>query len=344
MASLEVGRAMPDLLTLVGRDTRLKRVAGTNGGEWAGPCPWCGGTDRFRVWPEPRDGKPDYWCRQCGRKGDAVQYLRDRDGLTFAEAKDRLGLPSERQQRPTTPRPRVDPEPAPPGVEWQAAARQVVSACASALWADGGAVALGYLRGRGLDDDTIWRARLGWNPERRDLHGLWVERGITVPWYMDADLWAVNVRCFDAGGNPEKQSGRKYRALAGGLKAIPYGVGSLAGKAVAVVVESELDALLVTQEAGDLVGAVALGSAKGLPSAGLAHLLPCRRLLVGGDEDAAGASMAAKWRAFSPRVRSVHVPQGKDVTEFWQAGGRVRDWVLFEMARLEHEEPVRGQA
>jgi hypothetical protein len=25
---------------------------------------------------------------------------------------------------------------------------------------------------------------------------------------------------------------------------------------------------------------------------------------------------------------------GKDVTAFWQAGGRVRDWVRFELARL----------
>jgi hypothetical protein len=25
---------------------------------------------------------------------------------------------------------------------------------------------------------------------------------------------------------------------------------------------------------------------------------------------------------------------GKDVTAFWQAGGRVRDWVRFELGRL----------
>jgi DNA primase len=52
-----------DLLALLNRDTRLRRVASTNGGEWAGPCPWCGGTDRFRVWPYA--ARPRYWCRQC---------------------------------------------------------------------------------------------------------------------------------------------------------------------------------------------------------------------------------------------------------------------------------------
>lgn len=33
--------------------------------EWHGPCPTCGGTDRFIVW---RD-RGNYWCRQCGLKG-----------------------------------------------------------------------------------------------------------------------------------------------------------------------------------------------------------------------------------------------------------------------------------
>jgi len=43
----------------------LKRVSRD---EYAGPCPWCGGTDRFHVWE-----KGNYWCRpgpgHCGAKG-----------------------------------------------------------------------------------------------------------------------------------------------------------------------------------------------------------------------------------------------------------------------------------
>jgi len=57
-----------DLLALVGRDTQVKKVAGTAGGEWAGPCPWCGGNDRFRLWPN--SDHPRYWCRGCDRRGD----------------------------------------------------------------------------------------------------------------------------------------------------------------------------------------------------------------------------------------------------------------------------------
>src|SRR6059058_4170124 len=81
-------RAM-NLLELLTRDTRLRRMASTHGGEYAGPCPFCGGRDRFRVWPNaPR---PRYWCRGCGKHGDAIQYLRDHDGLSFREAQAQVG-------------------------------------------------------------------------------------------------------------------------------------------------------------------------------------------------------------------------------------------------------------
>ena len=52
----------------------FRRVASTNGGEWAGPCPLCGGEDRLRVWPTPHGQKPGAWCRQCGVSGDTLRW------------------------------------------------------------------------------------------------------------------------------------------------------------------------------------------------------------------------------------------------------------------------------
>ena len=46
-----------DLLAIAERDTALRKVAATNGGEWAGPCPFCGGDDRFRLWPQHPGGR-----------------------------------------------------------------------------------------------------------------------------------------------------------------------------------------------------------------------------------------------------------------------------------------------
>ena len=85
------------LLELVNRDTPLKRVANTKGGEYAGPCPWCGGDDRFHVWPN--DERPHYWCRQCNRHGDAIQYLRDCDGRSYQEARSELKLSADDNRR-----------------------------------------------------------------------------------------------------------------------------------------------------------------------------------------------------------------------------------------------------
>jgi DNA primase len=97
---------------LIAAETPLRWVADTRGGEYAGPCPWCGGRDRFRVWPEA--DKPGYWCRQCGKHGDAIQYLRDRHGLSYPEACERLCLPAKPRTpspmfAPTAPKPQATP-------------------------------------------------------------------------------------------------------------------------------------------------------------------------------------------------------------------------------------------
>jgi phage/plasmid primase-like uncharacterized protein len=82
-----------DLLDLVSRDTHLRKVANTCGGEWAGPCSFCAGRDRFRVQPERRR----WWCRQCGgeRWLDAIDYVQRRGGIDFLNACRRLGAWAE---------------------------------------------------------------------------------------------------------------------------------------------------------------------------------------------------------------------------------------------------------
>jgi len=87
-----------DLLGIISADTRLRFVARTNGGEYAGSCPWCGGDDRFRVWPNhPRSESGRYWCRQCNRSGDGITYLREYHSMSFQEACGVLRLQSKLQ-------------------------------------------------------------------------------------------------------------------------------------------------------------------------------------------------------------------------------------------------------
>ena len=77
-----------DILALVSRHTTLKRVAATGGGEFAGPCPVCGGRDRFHVQP----GTNRWFCRRCtggpeqdGWK-DTIDLQMRLSGETFLQA------------------------------------------------------------------------------------------------------------------------------------------------------------------------------------------------------------------------------------------------------------------
>ena len=52
-----------------------------------GPCPLCGGRDRFRF--DDKDGSGSYICGQCGA-GVGIIMLRKKHGWTFKEACDRI--------------------------------------------------------------------------------------------------------------------------------------------------------------------------------------------------------------------------------------------------------------
>ncbi|MBU2613766.1 hypothetical protein KJ925_04940 [Patescibacteria group bacterium] len=138
---------------------QAKRVASTSGGEYAGPCPACGGEDRFHLWPET--GR--WWCRQCEKSGDAIQYLRDFRGMTFQSAKDYLGV--DLPERPRAARPQTQPWTPPasttPRDLWAGKAAAMVKWCADQLHSDAGAKAITYLTGRGLAREAIRAAGLG---------------------------------------------------------------------------------------------------------------------------------------------------------------------------------------
>ena len=77
----------------------LKHVSSTDGGEWCGVCPKCGGRDRFHVWPN-KGASGKFWCRGCGWSGDGIQFLRDLEGLSYPEACRRLGTAPRTGRRP----------------------------------------------------------------------------------------------------------------------------------------------------------------------------------------------------------------------------------------------------
>lgn len=334
---------MIDLLSLVKQDTVLRRVASTNGGEYSGPCPFCGGRDRFNVWPNHPSGRGHWWCRQCERSGDAIAYLVERGDLTPQEAGQmrhgdtaHQNTPGQRKRaqpwRSQAKSPVEVPQNAPRPAWDPSAALAVVTDCEAALWTEAGEKARAWLHKRGLTDDTMRRWRLGYNATRRDIHGLRISRGIVIPCFVDGVPWYIKVR------RPVPPlSGPKYQKAAGSKSAL-YGLDHLTGKRVVVICEGEFDAMLLRQKAGDLVDVVAVGSATTKPALPfLARLAGATRWLVAFDRDGAGDRGADWWGDFSSRVRRVRPLQGNDLTDFHQAGGDLRAWVTYHLERLEAE-------
>lgn len=75
-----------DLVELIGGSVPLRRKT-ANGDEWAGPCPKCGGRDRFIVRPNGKsDMVPGFWCRQCHWTGTAIDWQMHATGQLWHEA------------------------------------------------------------------------------------------------------------------------------------------------------------------------------------------------------------------------------------------------------------------
>lgn len=64
------------------------KISDTHGGEYASPCPKCGGSDRFRCWPEMPSvfGGGTWFCRNCARAGGCVDFLMHVNGYDFPAA------------------------------------------------------------------------------------------------------------------------------------------------------------------------------------------------------------------------------------------------------------------
>jgi len=347
-----------DLLNVIGADTQLRRKSRhrRDGDEYAGPCPFCGGVDRFMVWPDHASGRGRWWCRRCDQHGDAVDYLQAR-GLSFREALRHLGQPLPTGPlggpgRPETYRDSV----APPAPAWQEQALAHIERCARILWSPAGQKARAYLRQkRGLRDETIQRWQLGYNPrwvaESPEHWGLeswttaagkpgrvWVPHGVTIPLRAGGQVWGLKVRIWRRDGQPETAPGRKYSGPRGGAGSL-FGADELRSDGRPLLLcEGEFDALLAWQEIGTggpgLVDVATLaGAGRSIPGRWLLYLLRYERILVAYDLDDAGRAGAARLADLSQRVRCIRVPHGHDLTDFYQAGGDLPAWVRFHLAR-----------
>ena len=263
--------------------------------------------------------------------------------MTYQEACHHLGreithLPFNLAgSRPTKPQwePRVT---AVPGDLWQAKARKLVDEAVYHLWTPTGKPMLDFLtQRRGLIEETIREISLGLIPLNRwedaktwgvdeilkdngEPKKYWIPRGLVIPLCHSGQVLRVRIRRPNSDGDP-----RFFLLRGSDTRAMVLGT----DKPVSVLVESELDALLLHQEAGDLVNVISLGNAQTRPDRGAAEILNRSQLiLVSLDADRAGATES--WRWWQEHYRQAHrwpSIRGKDTGEMWAAGVTIRTWV-----------------
>lgn len=346
MGTFNVDLSGVDLVAVVqSRGVQLRRI----GRELHGPCPKCGGTDkrgsdRFRV---TVDGdRQRFACRKCNPKGgDAIDFLRWLDGISFAEALHELDAPvdCDTVSLPSLAKPAGGDDIEMRSIEWINAFDEVTQIAHANLIGGRCDQALEYLARRGIMRSIIDFYRIGYNDtSRRVCNEWWIDRGITIPRKHTGLLYAVNVRrraddlaLDELHGRPS----RKYRHAQGGTVRAPFNMTRLfldqdgTELPVVFVTGGEFDAMLTTYHspAGSL--AITLGGETTRPAASVLELLKGRRVIVMTDNDATGEASARMWQSFCPSAERVRVPEGKDATEFYQLVGAYGfgDWLSSMM-------------
>ena len=193
------------------------------------------------------------------------------------------------------------------------------------MWSASGKKALEYLKGRGLAEKTIEKFNLGYSGNYYQDKKLFVPRGILIPCVVAGEVWYLKLRLAALPG------GQKYTQVEGSRPKAIYNADALAGANMALFCEGEFDCMIATQEFGEVMPTVTLGSATNLPDLATwgPYLLPLRRVLITYDDDQAGdkgASTLAK--LLGKRVKLAPLPRGtKDMNDFFLSGSDVLAWI-----------------
>jgi DNA primase len=152
---LEELRTRLQVSDVVGKRVPLQR---STKGEFKACCPFHKEkTPSFTV----NDQKGFFYCFGCGATGDVISFVMQHDRLSFMEAIEMLASQAGLEV------PKAEPEDRARFERQKTLYDVVESACAffeAELRGLGGRAARDYLKGRGLDGDTISRFRLGFAP------------------------------------------------------------------------------------------------------------------------------------------------------------------------------------
>ncbi len=255
-----------NLITLAGQYTQLRRASGTT--EYMGPCPRCGGTDRFHV----KAG--GFFCRQCkqmeannGIWYDQIDFVRWMDNCSFTAAVEKLteAKPMTLTKTPVTP---VVKQQKAANHEhyagWLEKAETLVSDARASLMTDAGKAGADYLLGRGIEPHAREAFNLGYAPEvalpctwdaKTHQHTQPKHPAIVIPWYRGGKLTGVRFRFLQTHEYTDTEGkARKVKTTSlhdSDFSGVLYGGQALAGCAeelrTLVLCEGELNAISIWQ-------------------------------------------------------------------------------------------------
>jgi DNA primase len=345
------------MLTILNFIPHVKRETQS---EYSSICPWCGGKDRFRIFINKGHGGR-FWCRQCNIRGDGIDFLRKQDGLSFKSACAVLGLdyrhllensPSEKNRFPFVPKKSKDAYPSAVR-HFRRNFPNIVTASFNKTWF---LMATKFvkesmhshnlstfpewqkaLKLRHLTEETAITYNIGWNSSAIYLDAsewslsgnrLKLPKGLVIPTYHDGQVVKILIKTF----NPNEP----YWQVKGSseIKLCLYGQNL---NLPIMIVESDLDALLLYQEVGDLVGVVSLaGLNKPFDEATYKFLSsPARRVILSLDRDKAGENHYPILLKLFPNAKILRVAFGsKDHCEMLNHKVLLRDWLTNGLKEL----------
>jgi hypothetical protein len=192
---------------------------------------------------------------------------------------------------------------------------------------------------RGLLKGTIHQFQIGWHPEtifvppgswgvpeekRQERISMRLSKGIVIPTLIDNAIVRIKIRrsAWEVGDRLPK-----YDEIPGSQQALTM-FGYEPQKPV-LIVESELDAMLVHQEAGDLCACLPLGGVSKKPDL-LTHdrLRKASLILIALDCDEAGKHAFARfWKKTYPQCEPWPICETKSPGDAFHYGVNLRMWV-----------------
>jgi hypothetical protein len=166
------------------------------------------------------------------------------------------------------------------------------------------------------------------NEESGKERPLWLPQGLVIPWISGSGVIKLRIRRPD----PIK-FGPRYYMVPGSASVTslirPESGGQLVRREVYVIVESELDAIMIACLAGDVCGAVALGSNSAHPDIEATRILKEAAVILNAlDFDQSGSTQREWWEKHFPQSKRWPAPRAKDPGDAYKAGVDLRAWIV----------------